>query len=188
MKICVTHLLVILALLFGLSVPTMADPGNGAHKLEGAWVAKVPGRFGQWSYVVSSDPSGKRASGHGSVDIGFNANEVCFGQAQFEQSDTASPILVSIVMTGPDTASYYAIWYGLKDLGPDSLLTNEIVLIGVVKGQLHFVAPGKAIGTHNFEIYQPTADEDNDGLPDEGADAACVFPMTTVDTRLPMPE
>jgi hypothetical protein len=188
MKTCITHLLVIVALTFGLSMPAMADPGNNAVKLEGAWVAKVDGLPGQWSYVLSSDPSGKRASGHGSVDIGFNANGVCIGQAEFEQSDTASPILINIVMTGPNTGTYYAIWYGLQDLGPLSLPTNKIVLIGVVKGQLQFVAPGKVLGTHNFELYQPTADTDNDGFPDEGAVAACVFPMSTTDTRLPMPE
>ena len=146
------------------------------------------GMPGQWSYVVRPDPSGSHASGHGSVDIGFNANAVCFGQAEFVPSDSASPILVSIVMTGPDTASYYAIWYGLKDLGPDSALTNEIVLIGVVKGEFQFVAPGKMNGIHNFEIYQPTADADNDGFPDEGVVAACMFPLSTVDTRLPMPD
>ena len=185
MKTCITHLLVIVALTFGLSMPAMADPGNNAVKLEGAWVAKVDGLPGQWSYVLSSDPSGKRASGHGSVDIGFNANHVCNGQAEFEQSDTASPILISIVMTGPNTGTYYAIWYGLKDLGPDSTLTNEIVLIGVVKGQLQFVAPGEVVGTHMFEIYQPTADNNNDGFPDEVASPACVFPMSTTDKRLP---
>ena len=188
MRTSVTHLLIILALIFGLSMPAMANPSDSAVKLEGAWVAKVVGMPGQWSYVLSSDPSGKRASGHGSVDIGFNANGACFGQAEFEPSDSASPILISIVMTGPKTGSYYAIWYGLKDLGPDSMLTNEIVLIGVVKGELQFVAPGRVNGTHNFEIYQPTADGDGDGLPDEGAVAACMFPMSTIDTRLPAPE
>ena len=188
MKMCIMRALVVVMLAFGMVVSALAGGGNGAFKLEGAWVAKVVGGEGQWSYVVSSDPSGKRAAGHGSVDVGFNANWACFGQAAFEQSDTASPILVSIVMTGPDTASYYAIWYGLQDLGPDSLLTNKIVLIGTVKGELHFVAPGKALGTHNFEIYRPGADDDGDGIPDENAEPVCEFPMYTVDTRLPMPE
>ena len=191
MKTYLLHLLVILALTFGVSVPVVADEGDRAFKLEGAWVAKVVGLPGQWSYVVSSDPSGKRASGHGSIDIGFRANFACNLNGfptEFELTDSASPILVSMLMTGPDTVSYNSIWYGLKDLGPMSPIMNEIVLIGTVTGELEVVAPGKMHGTHNFAIYYPTADVDGDGFPDEGTTPECVFQMNTVDTRLPMPE
>lgn len=191
MKTYLLHLLVILALTFGASVPVVADKGDRAFKLEGAWVAKVVGFPGQWSYVVSSDPSGKRASGHGSVDIGFRANFACNLNGfptEFELTDSESPILVSMLMTGPDTVSYNSIWYGLKDLAPESPIVNEIVLIGTVTGELEVVAPGKMHGTHNFAIYYPTADVDGDGFPDEGTTPECVFQMNTVDTRLPMPE
>jgi len=191
MKTYVLHLLVILALTFGVSAPVVADEGDRAFKLEGAWVAKVVGFPGQWSYVVSSDPSGKRASGHGSVDVGFRANYACFLNGfptEFELTDSESPILVSMLMTGPDTVSYNSIWYGLKDLDPMSPIVNEIVLIGTVTGELEVVAPGKMHGTHNFAIYYPTADVDGDGFPDEGTTPECVFQMNTVDTRLPMPE
>ena len=187
MKTCVMRVLVVVMFALGIVVSASAGGGNGAYKLEGAWVAKVDGMPGQWSYVISADPSGRHAAGHGSVDVGFNANWACFGQAAFEPSDSASPILVSIVMTGPDTASYNAIWYGLQDLGSGGPLTNRVVLIGTVKGELHFVAPGKALGTHNFEIYEPGADGDGDGFPDKNAEPACKFPMSTVDTRLPAP-
>lgn len=185
-------MLVILALTFGVSAPSVADGGHRAFKLDGAWVAKVvPPYLGQWSYVVSSDPSGKRGSGHGSVDVGFSANFVCglngFSTA-FETSDSESPILVSMVMTGPDTISYNSVWYGLKDLGPMSPVSNAITLIGTVTGELEVIAPGVMHGTHHFQIYYPTADENGDGFPDEGKDPACVFDLSTVDTRLPMPE
>jgi len=188
MKTYITHLLVVLTLTFGLSVSAMASEEGGAYKLEGAWVAKVvefPG--GQWSYVISADPSGRRASGHGSIDIGFDPN-VIFGGPVFEPRDSNSPILVNMVMTGPDTASYYSIWYGLKNLGPSSPVTTKIVLIGVVTGELNFVGPGKALGTHNFALYFPTQDADGDGFPDEGETTPFVFQLTTVDTRLPLPE
>lgn len=192
MKTYVLHLLVILALAFGLSAPVVADKGDAAFKLEGAWIAKAQDPyFGQWSYVVSSDPSGKRGSGHGSVDVGFRANYVCAlngYETDFEPSDSESPILVSMVMTGPDTISYSAIWYGLKDLGP-APISNDIVLIGTVTGTLEVVAPGKLYGTHKFALYKPDADFDPyDGLPDETAYPECKFEMNTVDTRLPMPE
>lgn len=192
MKTYVLHLLVILALTFGVSASVVADNGDSAFKLEGVWVAKVvPPYVGQWSYMVSSDPSGKRGSGHGSVDVGPRANFACALNGyltEFEPSDTESPILVSMVMTGPDTISYNSVWYGLKDLGPMSPISNEIVLIGTVSGDLEVVAPGKMIGTHNFALYYPTADADGDGFPDEGATPACLFQLNTVDTRLPMPE
>lgn len=162
-----------------------AGNGSGAYKLEGAWVAKVIGIPGQWSYVVVADPSGRRASGHGSVDVGFRSEAVgCFA---FEPTDFASPILVNIVMTGPDTAAYYSIYYGLKNLD-EGLLTTEIVYIGIVTGELKFVAPGKANGTHNFAFFAPTQDADGDGFPDEGQTPTCVSPpLYTVDTRLPAP-
>lgn len=189
MKTIIKHLLVILTLTFGLSVSAMAGEGHGAYKLDGAWVAKVNGPpGGQWSYVLTADPSGRRASGHGSIDLGFNI-ELLFGPI-FEPNDSNSPILVNLVMTGPDTASYYAIWYGLKDLGPSDALTAEIVFIGVVSGEIEFVGPGKANGTHNFALYYPWQDDDGDGFPDEGETAPLIFPfpVSTVDTRLPLPE
>lgn len=187
MKTCLKHLIIMLALTFGLSISATAGDGDGNYKLEGAWVAKVVGAPGQWSYVISADPSGKRASGHGSVDIGFST-EAVLGGTYFEPADSTSPILVNTVKTGRDTASYYSIWYGLKDLGPMSPVTNEIVFIGVVTGELKFVGPGKVHGTHNFALYYPSQDADGDGLPDEGQTTPFVFQLTTVDTRLPMPE
>ena len=191
MKTYILHLLVILALTLGVAAPAVADKGDRAFKLEGAWVAKVVGMPGQWSYVVSSDPSGKRGSGHGSVDVGFRANYACALNnyfPNFQSSDSESPILVSMVMTGPDTVSYNAIWYGLKELGPMIPIVNEIVLIGTVTGELTVVGPGKMEGIHTFAIYYPSADADGDGFPDEGTTPDCVFQMLTVDTRLPMPE
>ena len=137
--------------------------------------------------MVSSDPSGRRGSAHGSVDIGPRANFIC-GDL-FEPTESESPILVSMVMTAPDTISYNSIWYGLKDLGPMSPLSNEIVLIGTVTGELEVVGPGKMHGKHNFALYTPDADiAPHDGLPDEAAVPVCEFQLETMDTRLPMPE
>jgi len=192
MKTYIVRVLVVVLLAFGFVVPAVAGGGNGAYKLGGAWVAKVESVFGgpppaegQWSYVVSADPSGRRAAGHGSIEAGFNVDLLFPG---FEPIDTSSPILVNIVMTGRDTASFYAVWYGLKKLGPFDPVTNEIVMIGVVTGELKFVGPGKIHGSHNFELYRPDQDSDKDGFPDEGETPVHAFPATTVDTRLPMPE
>ena len=102
MKTYLLHLLVVLALAFGVSAPAVADKDDSAFKLEGVWVAKVlPPYYGQWSYMVSSDPSGRRGSAHGSVDIGPRANFIC-GDL-FEPTESESPILVSMVMIGRHT-------------------------------------------------------------------------------------
>lgn len=191
MRIYLTHLLVILALAVGVSVPSVVEGGDGAFKLEGAWVAKVTPPFaGQWSYVVTSDPSGKRGTGHGSVDMGFKANVACAlngYNTDFETSDSESPILVSMVMTGPKAVTYNSVWYGLKDAGPTSPMSNVLTLIGTVTGELEVVAPGIMHGTHYFALYYPEADANGDGYPDEGMTPACVFQLNTVDSRLPMP-
>ena len=163
----------------------MADQSSSAYKLGGAWVAKVVGVPGHWTYVVAADPSRRTAAGYGSVDSGLRT-EVFFGPA-FEPSDKMSPILVEIAMTAPDTASYYSVFYGLKTLEAPSPISTEIVYIGVVTGELKFVGPGKAEGTHNFAYYYPTQDADGDGFPDEGETTPYMFQLNTIDTRLPSP-
>ena len=160
----------------------MAD--KGAYKLEGAWVAKVVGFPGQWSYVLAADPSGRRASGHGSVDVGFNPG--VFG-CYFGETNADSPILINLEMTGPDTSVAYSIWYALSSAVPSS---TEIVFIGEVRTETKFVAPGKSESTHYFSFYRPDQDVNPaDGFPDEGQTPACSapVPLYTVDTRLPAP-
>jgi hypothetical protein len=172
------------ACLLLVSPMAMADKA-AANKLEGAWVAKVQGFPGQWSYVLAADSSGRRASGHGSVDLGFDPDSA-FG-CSLGESDADTPILISMKMTGPDTAAAYSIWYALKtsEEGP-----TEIVYIGEVRSEIAFLAPGKGAATHYFAFYLPSQDvEPEDGFPDEGETPACVAPVAlyTVDTRLPTP-
>lgn len=160
----------------------MAD--KGAYKLEGAWVSKVVGFPGQWSYVLAPDPSGRQASGHGSVDIGFDP--ALFG-CKFEKASADTPILISIKMTGPDTSAAYSIWYALSSSDPASA---HIVFIGEVRTDTKFVAPGKSESTHYFSFYRPDQDLDPaDGFPDEGETPACAAPVAlyTMDTRVPAP-
>jgi hypothetical protein len=163
----------------------LAMAGDAAtYKLGGAWVAKVQGFPGQWSYVLAADPSGRRAFGHGSVDVGFDP--AVFG-CQFGETDTETPILVNMEMTGPDTGVAYSIWYALNTSESPA---NEIVFIGEVRSEFTFVAPGKTVATHYFAFYLPGQDVDpEDGFPDEGESPECFAPVAlyTVDTRLPAP-
>jgi hypothetical protein len=181
-KVALTAAMAVTACLL-LTAPTaMAD--KGAYKLGGAWVAKVVGFPGQWSYVLAADSSGRQAAGHGSVDIGFDP--AVFG-CQFDESNADSPILISIKMTGPDTSVAYSLWYALTTSVPAS---TEIVFIGEVRTETKFIAPGKSESTHYFSFYLPSQDVDPaDGIPDEGETPACSapVPLYTVDTRLPAP-
>jgi hypothetical protein len=161
------------------SVASTAVGAGNANKLEGAWVARVvevPG--GQWSYVVSPDPSGRRATGHGTIDVGLYVPGID------ELADGPSPLLIDVVMTGPDTAKFNSIWYGLKKVS-GGMTTAEVAYIGVNWGELKFVAPNKLEGTHNIEYYLPSADADHDGMPDPGAVPVGGAQVHTVDTRLP---
>ncbi len=160
----------------------MAD--KNAYKLEGAWVSKVVGFPGQWSYVLTPDSSGRRASGHGSVDVGFDP--AVFG-CELGESNAASPILINIKVIGPDTGVAYSVWYGLRGPSPSQ---SEIAYIGEVRSDVKFLGPGKSSGTHYFYFYLPSQDVDpEDGFPDEGETPACFapFPFYTSDTRLPAP-
>lgn len=164
----------------------IAGVERGAQKLGGAWVAKIQGSPGQWTYVVIPDPSGRRATAHGYVEVGPNV-ELVFGEY-----DRISPLLVDIEMTGPETADYNSIWYGMRDLEfdpppPVGTPSSELAVIGVAKGTITYMGPGKATGVHNFEWYFPAQDGDGDGLPDPDEDPVFTFQLTTIDTRLPSP-
>ena len=178
-------LVTISACLLLIAPAAMADKASGAVKLEGAWVSKVVGFPGQWSYVLAPDPSGRRASGHGAVDVGFDPS--VFG-CMLGDTDSDSPILTDIKMTGPNTAVAYSVWYALREVQPS---LNEIVYIGVVTSELKFVTPGNGEGTHYFAFYLPSQDLDpEDGFPDAGETPACVAPVPiyTLDTRLQLRE
>ncbi len=163
-----------------------SDSGGGALKLEGAWVARVTSINGQpfpavsqWSYVFSPDSSGRSASVHGSIDIGFSPNQPG-GFPGF-----ATPLIGEAVQTGPDPAAFNIYWYDISQGGPGEF--DQIVSIGTVSGVAKFVAPGKMELTDHFKIYPASADADGDGVPDEGSAPIASFTVTTLDTRIPSP-
>jgi hypothetical protein len=151
-------------------------------RLEGAWIAKVVGMPLQWTYVLSpSDPAAKSAAISGSIQVHVPPAVVAPGL--FADLEYNSPIVGEIVMTGPDTTKFTAVWYGMKKGYP----FNQIVYIGVNSGWGKFTGPGKSEGTHHLAFYYPSADGDGDGLPDPGAVPALCLPAAgTIDTRVPM--
>jgi hypothetical protein len=161
-----------------------ADAGkqsSAAFKLEGAWIARVvevPG--GQWTYTLSPDASGRHATGHGSIDVGLYTPPLS------DMVDITSPLLIDVVITGPDTAKFNSVWYGTKKV-TGLATTAEVIYIGVNRGDFKRVAPNKSEGTHNIEFYLASADADHDGLPDPGAVPVGGATVHTIDTRLPSP-
>ena len=160
-------------------------PSPNSIKLEpGVWVAKVVGVPAQWHYILSTDPSGRHAAGYGKIDVGF------YDEDLDEAVDETSPLLIDVVMTGPRTAKFNSVWYGIKNdpevLIPDVLaITGHIVYIGVNRGEIEMLEPGKSRGTHTICYYDPvTSDSDQDGFPDPGATGDCQPTFQTLDTRL----
>jgi hypothetical protein len=135
-----------------------AEARMGANKLEGAWVSKVQEAPLQWSFVLVPDASGRRASLHGSIDVGLQ---------NFGPGVTTTPLIGELVMTGPASARFLSVWYGRMDSpGP---LNASIVYIGVNRGEIKFTGPGKGLTTHQITYYWPLSDADGDGYPDAGA-------------------
>lgn len=154
-------------------------PSPNSIRLEsGVWVAKVVEAPAQWNYIASADPSGRHAAAYGTVDVGFYS-------PLDTMIDEISPLLIDVVMTGPDTATFNSVWYGIRKV-PGPVLSAEIVYIGVDRGVLKYVSSGKAEGTHNISYYWADSDGDGDGFPDPGSDPIEPTPTVvhTVDTRL----
>lgn len=167
------------------AAPAFSGGNSAAYKMEGAWVARCVEVPLQWSWDYVPDSSGRRATANAHFDVGPVISDLGFGVATKD-----SHILIEAEMTGPDTLVFSAVWYGLKEPSTilPGVLTADIVYIGVDKGVLTFVAPGKALGVHHIEYYLPSQDADGDGFPDPGEDP--VLPMEelhSVNTRLPGP-
>lgn len=168
---------IVLATQIGASVS-----GQGAMKLEGAWVARVDSindqpfpLVSQWTYTFSPDASGSRATIHGTIDVSFGPKE---------PTEYNTPLIGEAVQTGPDTAVFNAYWYSVQQGYPN---INQILSIGTVSGEAVSVAPGRFVNTHHFAIYLPSSDADGDGIPDEGSSPVQQFTVTTLDTRIPPP-
>jgi len=151
-----------------------------ANKLEGAWIAKVPGMPIQWAYSLSPDPSGKRAAMVGSTHVPIQPQAIPGNPGLFSDWEYNTDLVGEVEMTGPDTAIFTAVWYGMKKDFP----FDQVVLIGVNSGQVKFTAPGKTVVTHNLGMYAPITDGDGDGLPDPGLAPTFCLPATTIDTRV----
>lgn len=162
-----------------LFAATGASAGDDTgYKLEGVWVAKVQGSPVQWTYTLSPDPSGRRAALAGFIQVGVRP--IVLGI--FPDAEFSSPIVGELVIRADGVTVFNSVWYGMKTGFP----FDQIVYIGMNSGEARRTADNKAEGTHNIAYYDPSSDQDGDGLPDPGAVPVLVLPVTTVDTRLPL--
>ncbi len=153
----------------------------GANKLEGGWIAKVPGMPLQWSYTLVPDASGRRAAMYGSIQVHIPP-AIVPPNHPFPDFEYNSDMVGEIVMTGPNTAEFTAVWYGMKKDFP----FNKVVYIGVGSGQGRFTEPGKLELTNALSFYAPGTDIDGDGLPDPGQAPTLCLPAVSHDTRVPL--
>jgi hypothetical protein len=155
-----------------------------SNKLEGAWVAKVPGTPAQWNYVISStESSGRQASVWGVFTVpipGF-----LYGLPAQYEAEELSAFSGELVLTGRKEAEGTVIWWGLKNTVPSKTypFNKQVVHIGVDSFTCSFTASGKTQVTHQMKFYDPSADTDGDGLPNPGQlPVFSAAPLTSTDT------
>jgi hypothetical protein len=161
-----------------LTQTAWSDRHHQPFKLEGSWIAKVPGSPLSWTYMLApSDSSGRRAALTGGFVIG---DPTLFGL--FPEAETTSQFIGDSVVTSHDTGAFTVLHYGLKKgaSGP------EIVYIVMDGGAIKKKAPGKLEVLHTLAVYLPAQDQDGDGLPDAGETPQYCLPVPSLDTRLPI--
>jgi hypothetical protein len=171
-NIALTILAAVGGTLLILSQTAWSDQQGTSAKLEGAWVARLPGTPFQWNYVMTpAQPSGRRATAWGAFTIPIPGALVGL-PAQYQTMDL-SVFSGELVMTGRNEAKGAVIWWGLKDTGTG---IKQVVYIGMDSFTVTFTAPGKALVTHLMKFYDPSADTDGDGLPDPGQQPVFLAP------------
>ena len=153
------------------------------HKLEGAWIGKVPGTDVQWTYTMApTDSSGRRATIFGSLQVRIPSWALFPGV--LPEADYVDNFVGENTMTGPNTARFTVFGHGIKKLDSPTPYLEKVAFMFVGSGNLTYTGPGKAEVAHNFAFYLPEADGDGDGLPDPGQTPLLCLPTTSVDTRV----
>jgi hypothetical protein len=174
------------ATLLIISQAAWSDQDRNSAKLDGTWVARVPGMPAQWNYVLTpAESSGRRASVYGIFTVpipGF-----LYGLPEEYEPEQPSAFWGYVALTGRNEAEGKAIWWGTKSAVPGNPAYpfKQVVHIGVDSFTVSFTAQGKTQVTHRMEFYDPSADADGDGLPDSGQAPVFSAPsIISLDTSL----
>jgi hypothetical protein len=89
------------------------------------------------------------------------------------------------VRIGLNTYEKTLITYGTKKAELPGAL-SEIVYIEVIYGKGVLTGPNTLEGEGTMTFFDPSADADGDGLPDEGAEPIACVPYTLTGKRVPL--
>ena len=183
-NIILTCMTVIGAALLVLTQTAGSNQNQQSNKLEGAWICKVPGTPMRWTLVMSPDPSGRRATINGSIQVHVPFDLMYPGVVP--GGIYPSDYVGEAVMTGPYTAKVTCVGYAMKNVLPSAAYPfyEQVAWMYVVSGELKFTAPGKFQIQSPFALYLPSADADGDGLPDAGQTPIVSMPAGFVGTRV----
>ncbi len=138
-------------------------------QLGGAWIAQL-------------DSGMRVAVTYGAVDAsglkGVWRGQAVFPPAMLAQMgvDTVTDLIADEVATGPNTSESTGIAYGLAG--------GNITLILVDRSRYTHVSPTEKHNTHDYTLYLASADADNDGFPDAGAEPIAVVSDHSISKRI----
>jgi hypothetical protein len=110
-------------------------------------------------------------------------NPTFFGT--FPDADHVSDAIGQAVRIGLNTYEKTLVAYGTKKAEPPGVLP-EIVYIQVVYGKGVLTGPNTLEGQGTIAFFDPSADADGDGLPDEGAEPIVCIPYALTGKRVPL--
>jgi len=162
-----------------VSQSAWTDRASDPLKLEGAWVAKVPGTSLVWTYtLVPADLSGRSAVLQGTIHVGIDPTLAgAFPDAQY-----LTPLVGEAAIASQKSATYTALLHAMKvgEAGP------EVVYTLMSFGQILKTGPGRVEVKHHFHIYLPSQDSDGDGIVRQSETPYLCIPVQSIDTRVPM--
>ncbi len=161
----------------GLSLAWM---GPVQYRLGGGWIGASA--TGGWNCLqVPLDAAGKTEAIRVTL---ISYSEQTAGLLAFSGANSLSDMTGEGAMTGPDTAKWTLVGYGLAAGNPP-----VIRQIWVAAGTLKFTGPDTWNNSYTLTVYPNEADADGDGYPDAGATPLVTIPgITGTAKRVPLPQ
>lgn len=159
---------------------SLAWMGPVHYRLGGGWIGASD--VGAWNALqVPLDSAGKTEAIRVSL---ISYTDQTAGLLAFSGANSVSDMTGEGAMTGPDTAKWTLVGYGLAAGNPP-----VIRQIWVAAGTLKFTGPDTFNNSYTLTVYPAEADADGDGFPDPGATPLVSIPgITGSAKRVPLPE
>jgi hypothetical protein len=155
------------------------DRASDPLKLEGAWVAKVPGTSLVWTYTLApSDLSGRCATLQGTLHLVLDPTL----HNNFPDAQYLTPLVGEAAIISAATGRYTAIMHAMKV----GLGGPEVVYTMVAFGKIVKTGSGRVEVEQHLHVYLPDQDVDGDGIPRQTASPCRCICVQSIDTRMPM--